>query len=110
MRECGQDVVPTPTAVVRRFKALLRDFGENGTRRSEYTQTYSGKDLLIQINEELPSIGFSDFGGFREAIASGNRKRQSRSCSVGSGMGRTAPAGREVPRLRCRSLRKHGFY
>jgi hypothetical protein len=71
VRECGQDVVPTEKEVVGRFKALLRDFGENGTRRSEYLHTYSGKDLLIQINGELPSIGFTDFGRFREAILLG---------------------------------------
>ena len=71
VRDCAQNVVPTENQVIGRFNALRRDFAKNGTRRSDYLHAYSGKDLLIQINEELPSIGFADFGGFREAILLG---------------------------------------
>jgi hypothetical protein len=68
VRQCSQGVAPTEKQVVGRFKDLLREFGENGLRRSDYLHTYSGKDLLIEMSAELPTIGFADFGGLREAI------------------------------------------
>jgi hypothetical protein len=74
VRAYAENVIPTEKQVVGRFKALLHEFGENGIRRSNYLHTYSGKDLLIQIDDELPSIGFNDFGAFREAILLGIRK------------------------------------
>ncbi len=68
MRECGQGSASSEKQVLGRFKVLLREFEENGIRRSDYLHTYSGKQLLIQISADLPTISFADFGSFREAI------------------------------------------
>ena len=53
---------------------MLHKFGENGIRRKDYLHTYSGKDLLIQIENDLRKLGFNDFGAFRERILLGIEK------------------------------------
>ena len=68
VRECSQSALPSVSQVLGRFKVLLREFEENGIRRGDYLHTYSGKQLLIQISADLPTIGFTEFGAFREAI------------------------------------------
>jgi hypothetical protein len=71
VRECNRSIAPAEKQVLGHFKILLREFEANGVRRSDYLHTYSGKDLLIQINDDLPTIGFADFGGFRETVLKG---------------------------------------
>ena len=63
---------------------FLRDFttqfqhhcSGTGLWRANYIYTYAGKDLLIQMESDLATIGFQNFGAFRERILIGIRDSQ----------------------------------
>jgi len=42
-----------------------------GVRRRHFLHTYAGKDLLIQMEHDLKSLGFNNFAEFRERILLG---------------------------------------
>ena len=66
-----QGVLPVPKQVVAEFRRLLPLHDTTGVRRAHYLHTYAGKDLLIQMDDDLRQLGFGDFGDFRERILSG---------------------------------------
>lgn len=66
-------VLPQPKQVVASFRKMLPLHDTAGLRRVHYLHTYSGKDLLIQMDSDLRQLGFGDFGDFRERILIGIR-------------------------------------
>jgi hypothetical protein len=62
---------PEVIIVARKYKELLSQFRKGGIRRANFLHNYSGKDMLIQLGHELGSIGFHNFGAFREKILLG---------------------------------------
>lgn len=55
------------------FRNLIPLHEVGGTRRKCYLHTYGGKDLLVQMDADLKSLGFSNFGEFRERVLLGIR-------------------------------------
>jgi hypothetical protein len=64
-------VLPEPKQVIAELRRLLPLHDTTGIRRAHYLHTYAGKDLLIQMDDDLRQFGFGDFGDFRERILSG---------------------------------------
>jgi hypothetical protein len=71
VRRQTQGTLPEPRQVVAEFRRFLPPHGTTGNRRAHALYTYSGKDLLIQMDGELRHVGFGDFGDFRERILTG---------------------------------------
>jgi hypothetical protein len=69
----AQGVMPTSREVVARFRALLPLYEAGGARRNAYLHSYSGKDLLVQMDADLTTSGFNNFDDFRERILIGIR-------------------------------------
>jgi hypothetical protein len=69
-----QGALPGPKQVVAEFRKLLPLHDATGVRRVHYLHTYAGKDLLIQMDDDLRQFGFGDFGDFRERILVGIRR------------------------------------
>jgi hypothetical protein len=71
VRKQTQGALPEPRQVVAAFRRFLPLYDTTGNRRAHALYTYSGKDLLIQMDGELRRVGFGNFGDFRERILTG---------------------------------------
>ena len=58
----------TEEDVIGRFDQLRSEFAEGGLRRRDFLWTYDGKDVLVQMDNELRSLGYDGYGMFTARI------------------------------------------
>ncbi len=77
VERCLRCVILEPKHVLRDFTTQFQHHCSGmGLWRANYIYTYAGKDLLIQMESDLATIGFQNFGAFRERILIGIRDSQ----------------------------------